>query len=167
MTPVLKSAVVGALFLGASATFANHIDFLDEGAFFFSANGNTTQQTVTGIPTSSTLGGRRDMSLGVSAGSLATASLSPVGAGANDDFIEYVTSVAGFFFLVNGQGANLNANFLDIPGSTADWDRVRLNFGPSSFPASVTVELFSAEDGGKSLESHTHHVVLWLLSRER
>lgn len=89
------------------------------------------------------------MSLGVSVGNFANAVLPlPLGAGADDDPIVYVTSGAGFFFLVNGQGANLNANFLDIPGNTADWDRVRLNFGPGSTAASVTVELFSAEDGG-------------------
>lgn len=150
MRCLFRNAALVAV-VGASAASANHIDFLDEGAFTISATGGmTTMQTVLGISTASTLGGRRDVVLGVTgaASNTANATLNPTGLGADDDAVIYTTSSAGFFFLVNGQGGDLNANFLDIPMSTADWDRIRLDFGAgSSASGSVIIELFSSTIG--------------------
>lgn len=152
MNRIHAAAALGAL-LGCTTASANHIDFIDSGPFSFSAagGGGPATQTVDGLDPALTLGGQRDMTLSVvgPATNTASASLSgPFGAANDDDAMTYTTSAAGSFSLTNGAGGDLNANFLDIPMMTADWDRVRLDFGPGSSSAQITTSLFSREDGG-------------------
>ncbi len=148
-------ALVAASLLTVSLTAkANHIDFLDAGAFNF--NGTTGTATITGIPTASTLGGQRMMSISAITGTPAnvSASLNPVGAGDNDDFMVFsaMAGTSATFTLSIGAAAPLNANFLDIPGGGGNqWDRVRLTFDASamsSMSAMITVTLTSSTAGG-------------------
>ncbi len=152
MNRLIATTAIGTL-LVSSAASAAHIDFLDQGAFSFSDSGGDgpATQTVTGIDPASTLGGQRDMTLSVVGpdSNTATASLGPAfSPGTNDDALTYTTSAAGSFSLLNGGGGDLNANFLDIPDTEANWDRIRLDFGAGSAAADVTASLFSREDGG-------------------
>lgn len=144
-------AVASLLALSLPAK-ANHIDFLDDGAFNF--NGTMSPTTVTGIATASTLGGQRMMSITTLTGSAAnlTASLNPVNPGANDDFMIFsaLQGSSGIFTLTIGAAADLNANFLDIPmGGGNQWDRVRLSFDATQMSslASITVTLMSSTGG--------------------
>ncbi len=147
-------AVASLLALSLSAK-ANHIDFLDDNAFNFT--GTQGSLTVTGIPTTGTLGGQRMMSITVLTGSAANlnASLNPVNPGANDDFMIFSAAQgsSGIFFLIVGAAAPLNANFLDIPGGGGNqWDRVRLSFDASQMSslAMITVTLSSSTAGGSA-----------------
>lgn len=147
-------AAASFLTLALSAQ-ANHIDFLDDNAFNFT--GTQGSLTVTGIPTSGTLGGQRMMSITALTGSAAnlSASLNPVNPGANDDFMVFsaMAGSSGLFTLMVGAAAPLNANFLDIPaGGGNQWDRVRLSFDPTQMSslASITVTLTSSTAGGSA-----------------
>ncbi len=148
-------ALAAAALLALSLTAkANHIDFIDEGPFSFT--GATSPVTVTGIPTASTLGGQRFVSIGALTGSAAnlSASFAPTNPGANDDFMRFsaVAGSSGSLMLSIGVAADLNANFLDIPmGGGNQWDRVRLSFDASQFSsmsAAITVTLFSSTANG-------------------
>lgn len=155
MNRIATTLAIGAL-LGSSAASANHIDFLDEGAFTLTQNGSGSDSTtVTGIDPASTLGGQRFVELSLDSNTAtANASLTqPFGPGADDDALTYTTGGAGSLELaIDGGNSDLNANFLDIPGMNADWDRVRLDFGLESAAADdVTVRLFS--DGVGQLTS--------------
>ncbi len=154
-TKLSAIAVASILALSLSAK-ANHIDFLDDNAFNFT--GTQGSLTVTGIPTAGTLGGQRMMSITTLTGSAAnlTASLNPVGVGANDDFMRFsaVAGSSGRFALTVGAAAPLNANFLDIPaGGGNQWDRVRLSFDATQMSslASITVTLMSSTAGGTAM----------------
>ena len=133
---------------------ANHIDFIDEGPFNF--NGSMSPVNVTGIATASTLGGQRLVSITSIIGNTVavSASLNPVGGGANDDFMVFAASAGtrASLTIAIGAAANLNANFLDIPmGGGNQWDRVRLSFDStqmSSMSAMISVTLFSSTANG-------------------
>lgn len=153
----LASVAVASLVLFSLSAKANHIDFLDEGPFSINGAIDTpaTPFTVLGIPTSSTLGGQRLVSIEKLTGPASdlNASLTPVNPGANDDSMIFtaLAGSSGIFNLTVGAGADLNANFLDIPGGSGFWDRVRLTFDPtqmSSMSPVVTVTLFSSTAGG-------------------
>ena len=153
----LAAASLLALSLSAKA---NHIDFLDEGPFNFS--GTTSPQTVMGIPTASTLGGQRMMSIDKLTGDAASlnASLTIVNpVGANDDFMVFsaLAGTSGTFTLAIGAAAPLDANFLDIPmGGGNRWDRVRLTFDASvmsSLSPVITVTL-TVEHCGWQRDGH-------------
>lgn len=156
---------VSLLALSLSAK-ANHIDFLDAGPFNVtgvSAQFPGTGFTVTGIPTSSTLGGQRLVSIEKLTGpaDMLSASLNPVNPGANDDFMVFCNNPGstGIFRLTVGAAAPLNANFLDIPGGGgAMWDRVRLTFDATQMSAMspvVSVTLFSSTAGGSVTVTQT------------
>ncbi|MEO5720090.1 MAG: PEP-CTERM sorting domain-containing protein [Chthoniobacterales bacterium] len=156
-TPKQLIAIAAVSLLAFSLTAqANHIDFLDEGPFNFS--GVTSPTTIAGIPTASTLGGQRMMSIVTLSGNPAnlTASLNPVNPAANDDFMVFsaLAGSSGRFTLAIGAAAPLNANFLDIPmGGGNQWDRVRLTFDPSvmsSLSPVITVTLMSSTAGGSA-----------------
>lgn len=142
-------AILGSI---PSAASANHIDFFDGGNF--SVNGGNTGRstTVSGIPTASTLGGRRVV-IAFSSPGTATASLNAVNPGTDDDALIFSSGQAtGTTLTIDyGLGGELNADFLDIPGMDAQWDRFRLNFGAGSFPGSfVLITLISIENGGRA-----------------
>ena len=139
-----------AFVLAGQSAFANHIDFFDDGPFNISNTfgGSSTNLSQTGLLTGNTLGGRRDITLTSLAGTV-NASLvdSNPGVVGDVDSISFAAANAnssGIFSVTLGLAADLNANFVDIPGSTLDWDRVRVAFGAgSSVSSTVTVTLFS------------------------
>ena len=147
----MKSLVVALAIILASSPFvrANHIDFFDDGPFAQTNNAANpaNQFAVTGIPTAGTLGGRRDVTLDSDAGTVSF-SLNPTGPGTNDDFAVFSAAAGsrGSVTVAYGRAADLNANFLDIPNSMMQWDRIRLTLqGASS--GSVSVTLFSDGQG--------------------
>ena len=154
--------LVGAAlcFVGLSLSArANHIDFLDDGPFDLLGDASDAfppGRVISGISTSSTLGGQRLISIekltGPASGLRAT--LNPVNPGANDDFMVFAAQAgsSGIFCDKIGAAAPLNANFLDIPGGGgAMWDRVRLTLAAtSSASPNVTVTLFSSTAGGSA-----------------
>lgn len=146
-------AVAVVVGLNAATASANHIDFFEEPAFTLndSVGGGATTLTQGGLLTGNTLGGRRDLVLDALAGTV-TASLAPTDPGVVGDndsliFTAADASSQGNLAIVIGMGGDLNANFLDIPASSLDWDRVRVNFGGVSSTGSVTVTLFSDGEG--------------------
>ena len=144
---------IGLLTACAPLTKANHIDFFDDGPFAETNNAANppNQFVVTGIPTAGTLGGRRDVTLDAGAGTV-NFSLTPIGAGANDDFAVFSAAAGsrGNVTVAYGAAGDLNANFRDIPNSTADWDRIRLTL-QGSVVGVVSVTLFSDGEGTVSL----------------
>lgn len=146
---IIAAAAVASF---ASVSQANHIDFIDEGAFNISDSmgGGATTTTIMGIPTASTLGGQRFLSLNAVTGTV-NASLTPSGAGMNDDFAVFSAAVGsqGTFSITIGQAGDLGANFRDMPApATNDWDRIRLTLATgSSASPSITVTLFSDLQG--------------------
>lgn len=138
MKYIAWTLAIGA-FLGSSAASAAHVDFLDQGDFNLTLNNSgTVSTTVTGIPTGSTLGGQRFVELSLDSDATASATL-------DSNALSYNTGAAGSLLVDINAGANqLNANFLDIPMSNLNWNRLRLDFGAqSSAGASVTVQLIS------------------------
>ncbi len=155
-TKLIALASASLLVLSLTAK-ANHIDFIDEGAFTLSGTMGST--TVTGISTASTLGGQRFVSIGTLTGTAGNlnASLNPVNPGTNDDAMVFsaLAGSSGTLTLTIGMAAPLNANFLDIPAGGGNlWDRVRLtlNTGSSSSPM-ITVTLTSSTAGGSATVS--------------
>ncbi len=160
----LASTLAVLLFAGAPlAASANHVDFFEDGLFSIldaSGNGSATS-TQTGLPTGNTLGGRRDVTLTSTGGGTVNASLLQGDAvvGDNNDvsllfFPSATGNPRGILTLAYGVGGPLNANFLDIPGSVNDWDRLRVVFGANSTASSlVTVSLFSSTADGTAMQS--------------
>ncbi|MBA2353339.1 MAG: PEP-CTERM sorting domain-containing protein [Acidobacteria bacterium] len=139
--------------LGSSPALANHIDFLDDPSFTLVASGSGSSTLQTTALTGNTLGGLRDVTLFASTGGvrvlLADSNPGVVGDVDALSFRSDDEASQGTLTVLLGGVADLDANFLDIPMSTFDWDRVRVNFGlGSSSSASVAVTLFSREDGG-------------------
>ena len=148
---VLAGAAIVTAGLHAPAALANHIDFFDQGPFSISAtpgSGPVSATQANPPAAASTLGARRDVTLS-STGGTASASLGPtLGAGENDDALVFSVGpqAQGSLLVQIGRGGPLNANFVDIPNSTFDWDRVRVDFGPDS-SASPSVQITLASDG--------------------
>ena len=154
-----------SLFVLSLSAKANHIDFLDAGPF--SITGVSAPENmpfdVNNIPTASTLGGHRLVSIEKLTGPASglSAFLNPVNPGANDDFMVFCNNPGstGIFRLTVGAAAPLNANFLDIPGGGgAMWDRVRLTFDATQMSAMspvVSVTLFSSTAGGSVTVTQT------------
>lgn len=156
---LLAFVVIATIFgFGAPSASANHIDFFDAGPFSITAaSGQTTTTTVTGIPTASTLGGQRVVTL-TSVNGLVVAGLTPLFDGEDDDGLLFGAggnnSQANLMIQI-GAGGDLNANFIDIPNSTNDWNSVRVAFGTQtgleSSAATVTVSLFATGAGTATL----------------
>ena len=147
------AAAIALLVAASPFVRANHIDFFDDGPFSQTNNAANpaNEFAVTGIPTAGTLGGRRDVTLDSDAGTVSF-SLNPTGAGANDDFAVFSAAAGsrGSVTVAYGRAGDLNANFLDIPNSMLQWDRIRLTLqGASS--GSVSVTLFSDGQGFTTL----------------
>ena len=159
-TQFRSSVAVALLSVAPIGAFANHVDFFENGAFNLTNNTSSTQM---GLPTGTILGGQRATTLtrtagnngsGGNAGSVFASLIEGTTGGTSDNNDVSVlfsgTGIGrGTLLFQYGLGGDLNANFLDIPSSVNDWNRLHLDFGAfSGASLNLTVSLFSREDGG-------------------
>ncbi len=163
-----RSALVAAwLALAPVVALANHVDFFEGGAFSLSATGappSSQTLTQTGLPAGAVLGGQRNITLtktdGRNGSAVNASLLQGTGGNADDNDVAVLFSgsgnARGSLQFRYGRGGDLNANFLDIPNSANDWDRIRVTFGAASTSIDLTVGLFSREDGGLASLTRTY-----------
>ena len=143
--------------------FASHIDFFEDGAFNLSTS-TGIGQVQNGLPIGTVLGGERWTGLHKNSGdipALISASLVQGTGGTTDDNDVTVQmssnggvggGVGSYLQFQYGMGNDLNANFLDIPNTMNDWDRIRVTFGTLTSPIDfVEIMLISREYGVRGL----------------
>lgn len=163
MRELFLGFAVAAAFVAADVGQARHVDFFDAGNFDVTAlAGGTNSDTQLALPSgaSGVLGGQRRVTVSATGVGEANATLDVMGAGDNDDAVLLTadSAAAGNYRFETGfDGNDLNADFLNIPGSSpmAVWTDIEVEFQQGDSPLGLNGLLVTLVSGNGTSSEET------------